>query len=77
MFASAAYVDCTSILVGKDASVDGSVMTSHTGCCANFRVHIVPEQTFEKGDMAPVYYGIQDLTPSYDDYGEIIGEYRR
>jgi dipeptidase len=59
---------------GKDATIDGSVMTSHTDCCANYRVHVVPAQTFEKGAMAPVYWGIQDLTPSYDNYGEVIGE---
>jgi len=75
VFALVVHANCTAIVVGKDASVDGSVMTSHTGCCSNFRVHVVPEQTFEKGAMAPVYYGIQDLTSAdYKDYGEVIGE---
>ncbi|MGB2763788.1 MAG: peptidase, partial [Candidatus Aminicenantaceae bacterium] len=52
---------CTDIIVGKDASVDGSVITSHTGCCPECRVHVVPAKTFKKGDMAPVYYGLQDV----------------
>ena len=29
LFAASAYA-CTSVVVGKDASVDGSVMTTHT-----------------------------------------------
>lgn len=47
---------CTSIMVGKDASVDGSVLTSHT-CDGNYdaRVQVIPGQAFEKGAMAPVY----------------------
>ena len=67
--------DCTVMLVGKDASVDGSVMNSHTGCCSNSRVHVVPAQDFEPGTMAPVYYGLQS-TPSgstYESRGEILG----
>ena len=64
---------CTDIIVGKLASVDGSVITSHTGAAPECRVHVVPAQTFEKGTKAPVYYGIQDVkTPLYD-YGKIIG----
>ena len=50
---------CTSVMVGKDASVDGSVMTTHTcdGWYDN-RIIIVPGQTFEKGTMANVYKDI-------------------
>ncbi|MGD2295149.1 MAG: C69 family dipeptidase [Candidatus Aminicenantes bacterium] len=64
---------CTDIIVGKKASVDGSVITSHTGCCEECRVHVVPAQTFKKGDMAPVYYGLQDVRKPLHQYGEIIG----
>lgn len=54
---------CTAILVGKDASVDGSVMTTHTcdGWYDN-RIRIVPGKTFEKGTMVPVYKEICHLT---------------
>jgi len=64
---------CTDIIVGKNASVDGSVITSHTGGAPECRVHLVPAQTFKKGAMAPVYYGLQDIKKPLDDYGEIIG----
>ena len=68
-----AYDACTDIIVGKDASVDGSVITSHTGCCPECRVHVVPAQTFKKGAMAPVYYGLQDVRKPLHKYGKIIG----
>jgi dipeptidase len=64
---------CTDILVGKDASVDGSVITSHTGCCPECRVHVVPAQTFKKGARAPVYYGLQDVRKPLHEYGKVIG----
>jgi len=50
---------CMDILVGKDASVDGSVMTSHTvDGWYDGRIHVVPGQTFKEGAMAPVYWNI-------------------
>ncbi|MFZ2330953.1 MAG: C69 family dipeptidase, partial [Atribacterota bacterium] len=50
---------CTSVPVGKDASVDGSVMTTHT--CDGWydaRLRVVPGQTFESGAMTPIYKNI-------------------
>jgi dipeptidase len=64
---------CTDIIVGKDASVDGSVITSHTGCCPECRVHVVPAQTFKKSAKAPVYYGLQDVKKPLHKYGKVIG----
>ncbi len=64
---------CTDIVVGKMASTDGSVITSHTGCCPECRVHVVPAQTFQKGEKAPVYYGLQDVNKPLHEYGKIIG----
>jgi len=63
VFGISVYADCTSIIVGKDASVDGSVMTTHTcdGWYDN-RIQIVPGQTFEKGTMTNVYTEICHLT---------------
>ena len=65
--------DCTDIVVGKKASKDGSVITSHTGCCDECRVHVVPGKTFPQGARAPVYYGLQDVRKPLRQYGEIIG----
>lgn len=55
---------CTSVLVGKDASIDGSVLTSHT-CDGQYdsRVTVVKGATFKPGDMRPVYKGGGD-TPA-------------
>ncbi len=68
------YTDaCTDIIVGKLASADGSVITSHTGCAPECRVHVVPAKKFKKGEMAPVYYGLQDVNKPLYQYGDIIG----
>lgn len=49
---------CTSIMVGKKASTDGSVITSHT-CDGNYRtwMNIVPAQKFEKDTVVNIYDG--------------------
>ena len=67
---------CTSIAVGPRASIDGSVISSHDGCCANSRLHVVPAQDWPVGSMAPVYYGLQDVREgsTYEDRGEVIGQ---
>ncbi|HEX2970490.1 MAG TPA: C69 family dipeptidase [Bacteroidales bacterium] len=51
--------NCTTIMVGRLASTDGSVMTSHT-CDGNYRtwLEIYPHQVHEKGSMHPVYWGM-------------------
>jgi len=66
-------ITCTDIVVGKEASVDGSVITSHTGAAPDCRVHVVPAQTHEPGSMAPVYWGMQDAKVPFKTYGEVIG----
>src|SRR5450756_3069967 len=49
---------CTSVLVGKTASVDGSTMTSHSCDSTSDRtwMNIVPNQKHKPGEMAKVYY---------------------
>jgi dipeptidase len=49
---------CTSIIVGKSASKDGSVMTAHT-CDANYRtwVEFVPAGNHKKGEMVDIVKG--------------------
>ncbi|MCP5105010.1 MAG: peptidase [bacterium] len=64
---------CTDIVVGKKASKDGSVITSHTGCAAECRVHVVAGRTYKEGAMAAVYYGLQDVEKPLKKYGQILG----
>lgn len=49
---------CTSIMVGKKASADGSVMTSHT-CDSNYRtwMDIVPSASYDHDTTTTVYTG--------------------
>jgi dipeptidase len=49
---------CTSIMAGKAATTDGSVITAHS-CDGNYRqwVEIVPHQTFSEGAKTQVYAG--------------------
>jgi dipeptidase len=59
--------NCTTIMVGRLASTDGSVMTSHS-CDGNYRtwLEIFPHQTFEKGTMHPVYWGMLHTEEAWD-----------
>lgn len=52
------YDSCTSILVTKSASADGSVMTTHSvDGSYEFRTFIVPGKKHAPGTMRPVYKG--------------------
>lgn len=61
---------CTSIMVGRLASSDGSVMTSHS-CDGNYRtwVEIYPHSKYDKGSMHPVYRGMLHTEESWDMTG--------
>ncbi len=50
---------CTSIMVGKKASTDGSVMTAHT-CDSNYRtwVEMTARKKFKPGESEPVFWGV-------------------
>ena len=52
------YDSCTSIMVGKEASDDGSVMTAHT-CDSNYRTWIdfVDAKKHRKGDKTEIFKG--------------------
>ena len=72
---------CTVIGVGKGATVDGSVITSHTDCCSECRVHVVPGLIFKKGTMAPVHWGMvyfgrddERAGLPLGNYGKVIGQ---
>ncbi len=64
---------CTDIVAGKKATVDGSVITSHTFGGNDTRIRVVHGQKYPAGSMAPVYYGLQEINGALDNYGEIIG----
>lgn len=51
------YEGCTSIIVGKEASVDGSTMTSHTCDSGTDRtwINLVPAKKHKKGSETPVF----------------------
>jgi len=72
---------CTIISAGRDATVDGSVITSHSDACSECRLHVVPGRRFGKGARAPVhwgmiYYGRDDPNGgrALGDYGRVIGQ---
>jgi dipeptidase len=59
--------NCTTIMVGRLASTDGSVMTSHS-CDGNYRtwLEIYPHQKHENGILHPVYEGLLHTEESWD-----------
>lgn len=64
---------CTVIVAGKKATVDGSVLNSHTDAGADCRIRVVAGQKYPAGSMAPVYYGIQRVDIPLEENGEILG----
>lgn len=68
---------CTSITVGKDATYDGSVMTSHTDDSHRTRswMQMMPAKDWPEGSMVPMYKRVQDNTKAMPIYAhEKIGE---
>ncbi|MDR2127413.1 MAG: C69 family dipeptidase [Prevotellaceae bacterium] len=65
------YGSCTSITVGKKASADGSVITSHT-CDGRYRtwMNIVPAQKHKKGDVTKILKGTL-FTESMDEITQL------
>lgn len=59
--------NCTTIMVGKLASTDGSVMTSHS-CDGNYRtwLEIYPHQKYIEGTMHTVYAGMLHTEEAWD-----------
>ena len=61
---------CTSIMVGKKASTDGSVMTSHT-CDGGYRTWMRWEKAadYNEGDMMKIYKGTMRTYDVNDKHG--------
>jgi dipeptidase len=59
--------NCTTIMVGRLASTDGSVMTSHT-CDGNYRtwLEIYPHSKFNDGAIHPIYWGMLNTEEPWD-----------
>lgn len=64
---------CTIIVAGKKATTDGSVIVSHTDAGADCRLRVIPRKKYKKGDMAPVFYGIQQSDQPLNEYGDTLG----
>jgi dipeptidase len=64
---------CTTITVGRLASVDGSVMTSHTcdGHDGRTWMHVVPRTKHPAGSMNRIYLKT-DMMASYGDTTELV-----
>lgn len=58
---------CTSIMVGKKASTDGSVITSHS-CDGNYRtwLNIVPRKKYDPGTTRKILWGTMHTETSWD-----------
>ena len=58
---------CTSIVVAKGASDDGSVMTAHT-CDSNYRTWVTmePRKVFAAGESDKIYWGLLHTEEPYD-----------
>jgi dipeptidase len=62
--------NCTTITVGRLASVDGSVMTAHS-CDGNYRtwLEIVPAARHKDGEMHPVLWGTLHSETAWEQTG--------
>jgi len=64
---------CTSIMAGRLATTDGSVITAHS-CDGNYRtwLNIVPHQKHEKGSTNKIYFGKMHTETSWDLRGHVL-----
>ena len=64
---------CTAMLVGRKASTDGSVMTSHS-CDSNYRTWVTmePEKTAKPGETDEIKWGLLHTEEPYDMRGVTV-----
>jgi dipeptidase len=67
------YCGCTSIMVARNASTDGSVITCHS-CDGNYRtwLNIVPHQKYPQDSKRQIYWGNLHTETSWDLRGLIL-----
>jgi dipeptidase len=70
------YEECTSVLVGKLASVDGSTMTSHSCDSGSDRtwINVVPHKKHKPGEMCKIYFQSKRTSGPDDDDRMEMGE---
>ena len=68
---------CTVIGAGRLATVDGSVITSHTDCCSECRIQVIPGRTYPKGAQAPVHWGMVYFGAEDERHALPLGEFGR
>ena len=66
---------CTVIGAGRLATADGSVITSHTDCCSECRIQVIPGRTYPKGATAPVHWGMVYFGADDDRHALPLGEF--
>ena len=66
------FQGCTSIMAGRLATADGSVITAHS-CDGNYRtwIKIEPGQSYPEGSTTKVYHGLLHTETSWDQRGII------
>ena len=64
---------CTIVAAGKLATTDGSVLVSQTDTGQDSRIYVMHGREFPEGEMAPVYFGIQDASNALENDGEVLG----
>jgi dipeptidase len=74
---AAAFEGCTVIGAGRLATADGSVITSHSDCCSECRIQVIPGRTFPKGALAPVHWGMVYFGNDDDRRALPLGEFGR
>ncbi|MFW6140381.1 MAG: dipeptidase [Acidobacteriota bacterium] len=64
------FQGCTSIMAGRLATTDGSVITAHS-CDGNYRtwVKVEPGQSYSEGANTKVYHGLLHTETSWDQRG--------
>ncbi|MEA3421220.1 MAG: C69 family dipeptidase [Acidobacteriota bacterium] len=64
---------CTSIMAGRLATIDGSVITAHS-CDGNYRtwLNIVPHKKHEKGSTNKIYHGKLHTETAWDLRGLVL-----
>ena len=67
---------CTSIIVGRSASVDGSTMTSHSCDSRTDRswIKVVPHKKHKPGEMAPVFMSSKETKAPDDPDAISVGQ---